>query len=256
MSNFSRLERFALVAVSAATALAGLAHYAHWTAVLAFALATLSLAGLAWIVAIATEQVGERLGPAATGLLQSSVGNLPELFVVIFALRAGELVVAQSAIVGSLFANALLVLGIVLVTGAARRGAGGVMRFDPRLARDTATLLFICLFIIVLVGISLSAGGSVAHHTGTISVIAAVALLLAVYLAWIIPHVRGDSERPPTAAPRIGLARGDGTARGRRWRLGLRLRLVRRRARAGDHPAAYLAGFRRARDRRDRGQRR
>jgi Ca2+:H+ antiporter len=204
MSNFSRLERFALVAVSAATALAGLAHYAHWTAVLAFALATLSLAGLAWIVAIATEQVGERLGPAATGLLQSSVGNLPELFVVIFALRAGELVVAQSAIVGSLFANALLVLGIVLVTGAARRGAGGVMRFDPRLARDTATLLFICLFIIVLVGISLSAGGSVAHHTGTISVIAA-ALLLAVYLAWIIPHVRGE-QRPPAAAPRIGLA--------------------------------------------------
>ena len=40
------------------------------------------------------------------------------------------------------------------------------MRFDPRLARDTATLLFICLFIIVLVGISLSAVDLSRHHTG------------------------------------------------------------------------------------------
>jgi Ca2+:H+ antiporter len=204
MSNLSRAERIALAVVCVATALAGLARYERWTAVLAFALATLALAGLAWIVAIATEQVGERLGPGATGLLQSSVGNLPELFVVIFALRAGELVVAQSAIVGSLFANALLVLGIVFVVGAFRRGAGGVMRFNPRLVRDTSTLLFICLFIIVLAGISLSVGGPVARHTGTISVIAA-ALLLAVYLCWIVPYVRSE-ERRPDATPRIGLA--------------------------------------------------
>ena len=99
---------------------AGLAHYAGWTSVAAFAIATLALAGLAWIVSLATEQVGEHLGPAATGLLQASVGNLPELFVVIFALRAGERVVAQSAIVGSLFANALLVLGLVLIARLAR----------------------------------------------------------------------------------------------------------------------------------------
>ena len=44
-------------------------------------------------------------------MLQSTLGNLPELFVVIFALRAGETVVAQTSIIGSIFANALLVLG-------------------------------------------------------------------------------------------------------------------------------------------------
>ena len=31
----------------------------------------------------------DRLGPGATGVLQSGLGNLPELFVSIFALRAG-----------------------------------------------------------------------------------------------------------------------------------------------------------------------
>ena len=53
-------------------------------------------------------------------MLQSTLGNLPELFVVVFALQAGELVVAQTAIVGSILANALLVLGLVIVVGARR----------------------------------------------------------------------------------------------------------------------------------------
>ena len=87
-------------------------------------IATVALAGLAWIVSFATEHVGEHIGTAATGLLQATLGNLPELFVVLFALHAGERVVAQSAIVGSLLATALLVLGFVLVVGALRAAAG------------------------------------------------------------------------------------------------------------------------------------
>jgi len=204
MSQLNRVERVGIAAACLLTALAGLAHYAGWAAVPAFAVATLALAALAWIVSLATEQVGEHLGPAGTGLLQSSVGNLPELFVVIFALNVGERVVAESAIVGSLFANALLVLGIVIVVGALRGGAGGVMRFDPKITRATATMLFACLFIIVLVGLSLSSGNPVGHHVKAISVIAA-ALLLSVYLAWVIPHVRAE-QRPAASAARIPLA--------------------------------------------------
>ena len=70
-----------------------------------------ALAALASVVSFATEQVGARFGPAVTGVLQSTLGNLPELFIVMFALSAGEVVVAQTSVVGSLFANALLVLG-------------------------------------------------------------------------------------------------------------------------------------------------
>ena len=99
-------ERAAFAALTGLTALAALAHYAHWAPLPTFALATAALAGLAWIVSLATEQLGERTGPAVTGLLQSTLGNLPELFVVLFALHAGEVVVAQTAIIGSLFAKA------------------------------------------------------------------------------------------------------------------------------------------------------
>jgi Ca2+:H+ antiporter len=203
MRQLTRLELIALVAVCLVAAIAGVAHYAGWSAVGTFAIAAIALGGLAWIVSLATEQVGEHISPSATGLLQASVGNLPELFVVIFALRAGEQVVAQSAIVGSLFANSLLVLGFVLVVGA-HVGEGRVMRFQPKIPKDAATLLFVCVFIIVLVGLSLSAGDPASHHVQAISAIAAL-LLLSVYLAWVVPEVR-NAARPEAPAPRIGLA--------------------------------------------------
>src|SRR5213083_3178853 len=104
--------------IAAVTVGAAVAHYAGAPSLLTFAIATVALAGLAWIVSFSTEQVGERFGPAVTGLLQSTLGNLPEFFIVIFALSAGELVVARTAIFGSIFANALLVLGLAIVVGA------------------------------------------------------------------------------------------------------------------------------------------
>ncbi len=57
------------------------------------------------------EQLGDRFGPGATGVLQSALGNLPELFICIFALRAGLVDVVKAALIGSVLANLLLVLG-------------------------------------------------------------------------------------------------------------------------------------------------
>jgi Ca2+:H+ antiporter len=139
------------------------------------------------------------MGPALTGMLQSSLGNLPELFVVVFALKKGELVVAQTAIVGSVLANALLVLGLVIVVGA-RRSTDGVMRFSKRLPRDTATLLQVTVFIIVLLGLSLG------YHIRSISVVGAVCLLV-VYLAWVGPYLKDDTapRQEHGGGPRLSL---------------------------------------------------
>ena len=43
-------------------------------------------------------------------------------------------------------------LGLVIIAGARQRAADGVMRFSPRLPNDTATLLLVSTFIIVLSG--------------------------------------------------------------------------------------------------------
>src|SRR5215217_3010189 len=101
--------------IGAVTAAAATAHYAGAPSVLTFVIATAALAGLAWIVSFATEQVGERFGPAITGVLQSTLGNLPEFFIVVFALSGGEVVVARTSIVGAIFANALFVLGLAII---------------------------------------------------------------------------------------------------------------------------------------------
>ena len=200
-------ERALVAAIVLLAVLTGIAHFAGWATLPTFVIATVALGGLAWIVSLATQEVGGHVGTAATGLLQATLGNLPELFVVLFALRAGERVVAQSAIVGSLLATALLVLGIVLVVGSLR-ARDGVMHFHPKVARDTATLLLCCVFIIVIVGLALSSGAVARGHVQAISAAAAV-LLLSVYLAWVIPYVRADQRQgkhPVVARLRLGVA--------------------------------------------------
>jgi Ca2+:H+ antiporter len=196
--------------IALATIAAGIARYASGVPTLvAFALATVALAGMAWIVSFSTEQVGQRFGPAVTGFMQSTLGNLPEFFVVLFALNSGQLVVAQTSIIGSILVNALLVLGFVLIAGA-RKSEDGVMRFHPRLPNDTATLLLVSTFIIVLIGLSNSANDPASHHIKAISVIGAIALL-AVYAAWVVPYLRsdaaaGEGEGHSSGGPRVPLA--------------------------------------------------
>jgi len=187
----SRAQRLALVGIAATTAAAGVLRYAVSPGVLPFLIAALALAGLAWLVSFGTEAVGARFGPAVTGFLQSTLGNLPELFVVIFALSAGEVVVAQTSIIGSLLANALLVLGLVIVVGA-RSAKDGVMRFHPRLPNDTATLLLVSTFIIVIAALSVASSDKASTHIKAISSIGAVCILV-VYVAWVFSYLRSDS---------------------------------------------------------------
>ncbi|MDQ6819043.1 MAG: sodium:proton exchanger [Actinomycetota bacterium] len=200
----TRIQYLILAAIALVTVLAGVTRYAGGVSqVVAFALATLALAGLAWIVSFATEQVGRRFGPAITGFLQSTIGNLPEFFVVIFALNAGQRIVAETAILGSILVNALLVLGLVIVTGALRE-RDRVMRFSRRLPNDTATLLLTSSFIIVLIGLTTSSHDLASHHTGTISIIGA-AVILIVYATWARQYLTSD-ERPDAEVERPRLS--------------------------------------------------
>ncbi len=193
-----RTRWLAIAAIAAVTAAAGVAHFAGAPSLLAFVVATAALAGLAWIVSFATEQVGERFGPAVTGVLQSTLGNLPEFFIVVFALSAGEIVVAQTSIVGSIFANALLVLGLAIVAGS-RQSADGVMRFGVRLPKDTATLMLLASFLIVIVGIAVQTHDRASRHVQAISIAGAVALLVT-YVAWLVDYLRDDTRTEPSHA--------------------------------------------------------
>jgi Ca2+:H+ antiporter len=198
VSALGRTERIVISIVAVFTVLAGLAHYGDWASIVAFVFATIALAGLAHVVSTGVESVGELLGPGIAGFMQASLGNLPELFLVIFALREGEAIVAQSTVIGSIFSNALLVLGIVIVVGS-RKSPDGVMRFGHRLANDTATLLIAATFIIVIVGLSLQTHDPASSHVNTVSTVAAIGLLI-VYLFWVVPYIRSSNAPKDEAA--------------------------------------------------------
>ena len=82
-------------AILAVAITGGVLHFSDADPVVTFVVTGAALGGVAWAIGIATESVGARFGPAVTGALQSTLGNLPELFIVLFALSAGEVVVAQ-----------------------------------------------------------------------------------------------------------------------------------------------------------------
>ena len=140
-----------------------------------FVVAAVTLAGLAGLVGEATDQVGSRLGPGTTGVLQSALGNLPELFISLFALREGLVVLVQTSLIGSILGNSLLVLGLAFAAGGLRHGS---MTFDPAPVRNIAVSLVLAVAALVIPTVSTSAGGPDAGHATEISVFVSVVLLV------------------------------------------------------------------------------
>jgi Ca2+:H+ antiporter len=191
MAALAPKERIVLGVALLASVLAGVLSGVGATAVLTFVVSAVALALLASIVSDATEQVGERLGPGATGVLQSAIGNLPELFVAIFALRAGLVTVVQTALIGSILANSLLVLGLAFVVGGARHG---VQHFDSRQPRMIATLTLLAVAALAVPTLTAALHTPAAGHEGQLSIVCAL-LLLAIFAASIPMAIRGG----PTA---------------------------------------------------------
>src|SRR5213592_3679192 len=135
---FVRSDLVILGGGAGAVALAGVTRYASVGTVLPFVAAAVAVALLASLVGRCVEQLGDRFGAGATGVLQSALGNLPELFIGFFALKAGLIAVVQAAIIGSILGNALLVLGLSFLAGGLRHGE---QRFDAGEARRVCSLL-------------------------------------------------------------------------------------------------------------------
>lgn len=191
-----------LVAASGALEAAGASH------VVQFVVAALTLGALAALVGDSIEQIGERLGPGPTGLLQSSLGNLPELLVAVFALRAGLTSVVQAALVGSVLSNVLLVLGIAFLSGGARHGT---QRFDPEAPRMLVTLLTLAAASTLVPTLASHLDTPAVHHAAALSDFTAVVLLL-VYAAsipfWLSGGPAGRGAGSPGSAETGGVPGG------------------------------------------------
>ena len=204
--TFVTSDKAILAGSAVLTVLAGVADYGHWTAVVAFVVSAGAVCLLASLVGRSVEQLGDRFGPGATGVLQSALGNLPELFICIFALRAGLVDVVRAALVGSILANLLLVLGLAFVVGGLRHGT-------QQLGSERARTIV----VLMLLSVAAMAIPSLAHwlhtpadpHEKTFSVIVSVLLLTLFALSLPFSLRRsetdeGGSDKQPTGreAPR------------------------------------------------------
>lgn len=163
--------------------------------VVPFVVAAVGLATLASVVGAATEQLGERMGPGATGILQSAIGNLPELFVCIFALRAGLVNVVQSALIGSVLANSLLVLGLAFLVGGLRHGT---QRFRSEQPKIIATLTLLAVAALAVPTLVHQLHTPAERHTESLSVACAIVLLI-VFLLSIPFSLKSEPENEETA---------------------------------------------------------
>jgi Ca2+:H+ antiporter len=159
--------------------------------VLPFVVSGLALGALASLVGAAVDALGDRLGAGATGVVQSALGNLPELFVCIFALRAGLDGVVRAAIVGSILSNVLLVLGLAFVVGGLKHG---VQTFSAPAARTTGLLLLLAVSALMLPSLTHSLHSPAAGHEVSFSRVVAVVLLVVFLLS--LPQALKREEGP------------------------------------------------------------
>jgi Ca2+:H+ antiporter len=196
----TRRELVEIGVVAAIVAVAALLDLAGSNAVLRFAVAAVALALLARLVGTATEQLGGRLGPGGAGTVQSALGNLPELFVALFALHQGLTGVVKAALIGSVLANSLLVLGLAFVVGGLRNGP---QMFHSSRARTIATLTLLAAATLSIPTFAHELHASASQHEQALSLICA-GVLLVVFFATLPIFLAGEaSELGP---PRWSLA--------------------------------------------------
>jgi Ca2+:H+ antiporter len=133
------------------------------------------------------------------------LGNLPELFICIFSLQAGLVDVVRAALVGSILANLLLVLGIAFVVGGLRHGT---QPLGSERARTIVVLMLLSVAALAIPSLTHWLHTPAEAHEKTFSVI--VSVLLLVLFALTLPFSlrrsssedAGESHDEPPEAPR------------------------------------------------------
>jgi Ca2+:H+ antiporter len=218
--GFTRSDQRLIVITIVTAAAAGVAHYAKLGGSVApFVIAAIALAVLASLVGRSVEALGDRLGSGATGVVQSALGNLPELFVVLFALRDRLYGVATATIVGSILANVLLVLGLAFLFGGIKHGR---QKFGNEAARTISMLLVLSVAALLVPSLTAALGShatKAALHERNLSIVVSV-LLLGLFVASLPASLR----RQKTAGAGDPAEKEEGD--GRSWPMGVAVTML------------------------------
>ncbi len=172
----------------------------HAPILVVFALTSLALIGLAWVLGQATESLGHHLGPRAGGILNATFGNAAELIITIFALSAGLTAVVKASIIGSIIGNVLLVLGLSLLFGGLKNGT---QSFSATIAGINASMLTIVAAALALPTIFVATGAQRDGGSPTTLSIEVAVVMFVLYILYLVYYFR---------SPEGGAATGEGHA--------------------------------------------
>jgi Ca2+:H+ antiporter len=116
------------------------ASFLHAAPLVVFTASAIAIIPLSSLLGHATEELSARTGPTLGGLVNASLGNLAELIIAIFALRAGLIDLVKASITGSIIGNLLLVLGAAQLAGGLKYRT---QKFNPHFAGTSISLLVI-----------------------------------------------------------------------------------------------------------------
>jgi Ca2+:H+ antiporter len=213
-----------------ASAAAGVTHFAGIGGDIApFIVAAIALALLASLVSRSVEALGNWLGSGATGVVQSALGNLPELFVVLFALKKKLYDVATATIVGSILANVLLVLGVAFLFGGIKHGR---QKFGGDAARTLSMLLALSVAAMLVPSLTAALGSQAtraALHERNLSIVVSI-LLLCLFVASLPSSIKRQKSAEEAGSSAVAAPSGDGSpgqgAEQHSWPLGVALGML------------------------------
>jgi Ca2+:H+ antiporter len=158
---------------------------------LVFFVAAVAIVPLAALIVHSTEHLAAHTGPALSGLLNATFGNLPELIIGLVALRAGLIDMVRASLVGALLANLLLALGIAFLLGGLRHR---VQEYNPAAARSYATMMLLAsLSMVVPSAFHRFLGDPAPRHAAALDT-GVVIVLLGAYALYLVFMLRTHQE--------------------------------------------------------------
>lgn len=119
----------------------------HLSDGIVFWLCCLGIVPLAAVLGDATEQISMYTGPKVGGFLNATMGNVPELLISGFAVKAGMFSLVLASLAGSILGNLLLVMGMSIFIGGLKYK---FLPFNKNITHSNLTLLGFAAFGIIV----------------------------------------------------------------------------------------------------------
>lgn len=108
----------------------------------------IAIIGLAYMLGNITSLISEFIGEKKGGLLSATFGNIPELIMGIWSIKYGMIIMAKSALIGSIISNMLLGLGVAIICGGLKHKE---QNFNKIIARTNFNMLLLAMSAIIVI---------------------------------------------------------------------------------------------------------